>query len=175
MSTSLNLKYNLTFNASTKLIDIAGEFSSEDVIQQQVLFNSNSLVNAAAKGIEIPLYPTPYLTPSNNRIYDIDLDALNVGYIRIVYIKAEAQFLYSTSNSLLGLNSAPRTLAQAYVLDKGNMPSPSIFTPDEIYPKFIRLINPLEVNGGGSGNSLNDIPLLVSCFIVTTPSTPSIP
>lgn len=174
MSTTLNLKYSVTFSASTKVIDNAGEFSSEDLAQQQFQFNSNSLINSAAKRIELNLLPTNYLTPAVTRVYDIDLDSLNVGFIRMLYIKAEAQFLFSVSNTLVGLNTAPRLLTQCYVLDQGTMPAPNLVIPDNPYPKFIRLINPIEINGGGSGNSDADIPLLTSIFIITTPSTPNI-
>lgn len=175
MATQLNLKYGITFNASTKVIDNAGEFSSEDSIQQQLLFNSNSLLQSAASRIEVQLLPTPFGTPSNNRIYDIDLDALNIGYLRIIYLKSDSQFLYSTSNTLTNLNTSVRTLGQAFVLDRGVMPPLNVFIPDEMYPKYIRLINPLEINGGGTGNNDADIPIIVSIFTVNTPVTTVIP
>jgi len=174
MTTNLNLKYSITFSAATKVIDNNAEFSSEDIAQQQLQFNSNSLINSAAKRIEIQLYPTPYLTPSIHRVYDLDLNSLKIGFLRMIYIKSETQFLYSTADSLINLGTAPRELTQCYVIDKGFMPSPTIFTPDIPYAKFIRLINPLEINGGGSGNSEADIPILVSLLIVSTPATPLI-
>lgn len=174
MSTNLNLKYSVTFSAATKVIDNNGEFSSEDLAQQQFQFNSNSLINSAAKRIEVNLLPTNYLTPTSTRVYDLNLDDLNIGFIRMLYIKAEAQFLFSVANTITGLNTAPRLLTQCYVLDQGTMPPNNLLIPDNPYPKFIRLINPLELNGGGSGNSDADIPLLVSIFIITTPATPNI-
>lgn len=174
MSTNLNLKYSVTFSASTKVIDNNGEFSSEDLAQQQLQFNSNSLINSAAKRIEVSLLPTNSSTPTSTRVYDIDLDNLNIGFIRMLYIKAEAQFLFSVSNTLVGLNTSPRLLTQCYVLDQGPMPPLNLLNPDNPYPKFIRLINPLEINGGGSGNSDSDIPLLTSVFLITTPKTPDI-
>lgn len=174
MTTNLNLKYSITFSASTKVIDNAGEFSSEDIAQQQLQFNSNSLINAGAQRLEINLLPTLTSTPNSSRVYDIDLDNLNIGFIRMLYIKAEAQFLFSTASSTTLLNTATRTLAQSYVLDTGIMPALNRFVPDLAYPKFIRLMNPIEINGGGSGNSDADIPLLVSLFILTTPVTPNI-
>lgn len=174
MTTNLNLKYSITFSAATKVIDNNAEFSSEDIAQQQLQFNSNSLFNSAAKRIELQLYPTPYLTPSINRVYDLDLNSFKVGFIRMLYLKSETQFLYSTADTSLNLNTAPRELTQCCVIDKGVMPSPSIFTPDIPYPKFLRLINPLEINGGGNGNSDADIPILVSIFIITTSLTTSI-
>ena len=99
MTTNLNLKYSITFSASTKVIDNAGEFSSEDIAQQQLQFNSNSLINAGAQRLEINLLPTLTSTPNSSRVYDIDLDNLNIGFIRMLYIKAEAQFLFSTASS----------------------------------------------------------------------------
>jgi hypothetical protein len=174
MSTQLNLKYSITFNASTKVIDNAGEFSSEDHVQQQLLFNSNSLLQSSASRIEVQLLPTPYNTPSNSRVYDVDLDALNIGYLRIIYIKCDNQFLYSLADTLTNLNTAPRTLSQAVVLERGVMPPLNVFVPDEPYPKYIRLMNPIEVNGGGTGNNDADIPITVSIFCIATPSTPNI-
>jgi hypothetical protein len=172
MTTQLNFKYGITFNASTKVIDAAGEFSSEDSIQQQLLFNSNSLVNSAACRIEITAMPTFYLTPANLRIYDVDLDALNIGYLRALYIKSDKQFLYSTASSLSALNNATRQLAQAVVLDRGIMPPLNVFVPSDTYPKYIRLINPIEINAGGTGNNDSDVPIIISLFIVNTPATP---
>jgi hypothetical protein len=174
MTTQLNLKYAITFNASTKVIDNAGEFSSEDSVQQQLQFNSNSLLQSAASRIEVQLLPTPYLTPSNGRVYDIDLDALNIGYLRTLYIKSDNQFLFSMANTLSNLNTQLRTLGQAFVLDRGVMPPLNIFVPDEAYPRYIRLMNPLEINGGGTGNNDADIPITVSIFIINTPITPNI-
>lgn len=174
MTTQLNLKYNITCNASTKVIDGGGEFSSEDSVQQQLLFNSNSLLQSAASRIEVQLLPTLSSTPSNNRIYDIDLDALNIGYLRFVYLKSDSQFLYSSADTLTNLNTSVRLLTQAFVLDRGVMPPLNVFAPDEAYPKYIRLINPLEVNGGGTGNNDADIPIIVSILTVNTPITPTI-
>ena len=76
---------------------------------------------------------------------NIDLDNLNIGFIRMLYIKAEAQFLFSTASSIALLNTATRNLAQSYVLDTGIMPALNRFVPDIDYPKFIRLMNPIEI------------------------------
>jgi hypothetical protein len=171
MPTQLNLKYSSTFTATTKVIDSAGEMSSEDVIQQQVQFNSNSLSNSEAKRMELALLPTPYNTPNAYRIYDINLEVQQSGYIRTLFIKSEKQFLYSTADTVSNLPMAARTLARLFAIDKGAMVPSSAFTPDIPYPKHIRLMNPLEVNGGGSGNDSTDIPIIVSVFIVVTPLT----
>jgi hypothetical protein len=174
MTTQLNLSYSITFKASTKVIDNQGEFSSEDLIQQQLQFSSNALINSAAKRIEISLLPSSYTTLNPLRVYDIDLDSLKVGFIRAIYIKSEKQFLYSTASTPSLLDTQDKILSQCLVLDRGVMPSPSIYVPDEIYPKYIRLINPLEINGGGTGNSIEDVPIIVSAFIICTPATPTI-
>lgn len=171
MSTQLNFKYSTTFTATTKVIDGSGEMSSEDVIQQQIQFNANSLVNSEAKRIELALLPTPYSTPTADRIYDINLELQQAGYVRAIYIKSEKQFLYSTADTIANLATAPRTLARTFIIDKGTMVTPAAFTPDLPYPKHIRLMNPLEVNGGGTGNDPTDTPVIVSVFIVVTPPT----
>lgn len=174
MSTQLNLKYSITFNGTTKIIDAPNEMSSEDSIQQQVMYNTNSLINSEVHKTEVALLPTSYATPNASRIYDINLESLHAGFLRVLNIKSEAQFLYSTADTINNLANAPRTLARLFAIDRGHMVTPSAFTPDIPYPKYIRLMNPLEVNGGGDGNSLTDIPLIVSVFAVVTPSTPLI-
>lgn len=171
MSTQLNLKYSITFNASTKVIDPPNEMSSEDSVQQQVMFNTNSLINSEVHRTELALLPTPYQTPNAARVYDINLESIHSGYLRVLYIKSEAQFLYSTSDTSTNLAAAPRSLVRLIALDRGCMISPNAFTPDIPYPKFIRLMNPLEVNGGGDGNNGSDTPLIVSVFAIITPAT----
>lgn len=171
MSTELNLQYSTTFTATTKVIDGGGEMSSEDVTQQQIRFNANSLGASEAKRIELALLPTPYMTPNSNRIYDINLESQQVGFLRTLFIKSEKQFLYSTANTIANLANTPRTLGRLFILDRGVMVAPSAFVPDLPYPKYIRLMNPLEVNGGGTGTDLTDIPLIVSVFLVCTPLT----
>lgn len=164
----INLKYTLTFSSTIKLIDDSGELSNEDSIQQQSSFASNSLSNATVKRIDISALPTSYKTPSATRVYDIDLNKLHVSYIRILHAKCNKQFLLSFADTPENLNIAPRTLVRDYVLDAGVEPNFQLFTPDLPTPKYIRIINPLEVNGGGNGNDPNDIPILISLFLVCT-------
>jgi len=171
MSTVLNLKYNVTFTGTTQVIDPPNEMSSEDVVQQQVQYNTNAIINGEIHKAEVALLPTPYMTPITDRVYDINLELLQAGFLRSVYIKSEYQFLYSTADTLGNLATAPRTLARLYAQDRGVMVTPAAFTPDIAYPKFIRLMNPLEVNGGGDGNSATDTPIIVSVFMVVTPAT----
>lgn len=171
MSTTLNLKYNVTFTGTTQVIDILNEMSSEDVVQQQVQYNSNSIENGEVHKLELALLPTPYQTPNADRIYDIDLESLQAGFLRAIYIKSERQFLCSSSDTLTNISSATRTLVKLYAIDRGVMVTPSAFTPDLNYPKYIRLMNPLEVNGGGDSNSSTDTPILVSVFMIITPPT----
>jgi len=171
MSTTLNLKYTVTFTGTTKVIDANNEMSSEDVVQQQVQYNTNAIDNGEIHKVEVALLPTPYQTPTVARVYDINLESLQAGFVRSIYIKSELQFLYSTADTVANLATAPRTLARLYAIDRGIMVAPTAFTPDIEYPKHIRLINPLEVNGGGDGNSTTDTPIIVSVFIVVTPAT----
>ena len=171
MSSLLNLKYSVTFTGTTKVIDVNNEMSSEDTTQQKVSLNTNAIEDGGVHKLEVPLLPTPYATPSASRIYDINTESFQAGFLRSIYIKSESQFLYSVADTANNLITAPRTLARLYSIDRGTMVTPSAFTPDQPYPKYIRLMNPLEVNGGGDGNSTTDTPILVSVFIVVTPAT----
>lgn len=171
MTVTTNIQYKLLFNSSTKVVDTAGELSAEDTIQQQTQYCSNALEDAGSKRIELFLLPTPYATPLSTRVYDVNLELLQTGFVRILHIKSDHPFLYSYADSTANLNAANRTLAKSFVLDKGTMISPSIFTPDQPYPKYIRLINPLEINGGGTGNDPDDEPILASIFLLCTPPT----
>ena len=171
MTVTTNIQYKLLFKSSTTVVDSLGELSAEDTIQQQTQYCSNSLEDAGSKRMEVFLLPTPYSTPLTTRVYDINLELLHAGFIRILHIKSDFPFLYSYADSTANLNNAKRTLAKSFVLDKGSMISPSIFTPDQPYPKYIRLINPLEINGGGTGNDPDDTPILASIFLVCTPAT----
>lgn len=164
----LNLKYAITFSSTTKQVDPSGELSNEDSIQQQSNFSSNSLNQATVKRIDISALPTSYKTPNASRVYDIDLQKMQAKYLRILHAKSNSQFLLSTADTPENLDLAPRSLVRDFVLDSGVQPNPTLFVPDLPYPKYIRIINPLEINGGGNGNNPDDAPILVSLFIVCT-------
>jgi hypothetical protein len=167
----LNIKYTITFSSTNKLIDPSGQLSNEDSTQHQSQYSSNNLINAGSKKIEVIAFPTNSSVPNAGRIYDLNLESLQVKYLRILHIKSPNQFLVSTSDTLENLISAPRTLARDFVLDAGERPDPNVFTPDLPFPKYIRLMNPLEINGGGTGNDPSDVPITISLFIVSTNPT----
>lgn len=166
MTTQLNLQYNITTSADTNTVATTGDYSIADSLQSQINYNTNSLVDPTAKKIEIAAYPTPYSAPVSNRIYDIDLDQLQLKYLRLISATSENQFLISTADTETNLDLATRKLVRVTFQDYGAQPNTAVFTPDVILPRFIRIINPLEVNGGGTGNDASDVPIIVSVILV---------
>jgi len=169
MTTQLNLQYTLTVAADTNTVATTGDYSIADALQSQISYNTNSLVNPTAKKIEIAAYPTPYTSPIAGRIYDINLDDLQLQYLRVISATSESQFLISTADNAVNLDTAARTLTRVVFNDYGTQPNTLVFTPDAALPRFIRIMNPLEVNGGGTGNDTSDIPIIVSVILVCDP------
>lgn len=166
MTTQLNLQYNITTSADTNTVATTGDYSIADSLQSQISYNTNSLINPSAKKIEIAAYPTPYTTPLADRVYDINLDELQLKYLRLISATSENQFLISMSDNLTSLDLANRLLTRVNFNDFGPQANTNIFNPDTPLPRFIRIINPLEINGGGTGNDTNDIPIIVSVILI---------
>lgn len=169
MTTQLNLRYDITTSADTNTVATTGDYSIADSLQSQISYNTNSLVDPTAKKIEIAAYPTLYQTPTADRVYDIDLDSLQLKYLRLISATSENQFLISMAPTAEDLDTgatAIRTLNRVYFNDFGAQPNTAVFMPDISLPRFIRIINPLEVNGGGTGNDVSDIPIIVSIILV---------
>ena len=82
--------------------------------------------------------------------------------IQLVYFL----FLIITADTATNLDLATRKLVRVSLEDYGAQPNTLVFTPDVPLPRFIRIINPLEVNGGGTGNDVSDIPIIVSVILI---------
>lgn len=169
---TLFVEYNIVVKANTETVADNGFFSVQDSNQQSTSYNSNSansdLSNPAVKRIDLSALPTPYATPSSTRTYTLDLESLQLDFLQMLHIKSDSYFLYSLADTLVNLNSSDRQLARSFFLDTGPKPSSFVFTPDVPFPKFIRVINPLELNGGGDGNSVDDTPITISIYMITT-------
>jgi len=166
MTTQLNLQYSITTNADTNTVATTGDYSIADTLQSQISYNTNCLVDPTAKKIEIAAYPTPFSNPTADRVYDINLDDLQLKYLRILSATCENQFLLSMADNAVNLATANRTLTRVSFIDYGAQVNTLVFTPDVALPRFIRLMNPLEVNGGGTGNDTTDLPIIISLFLI---------
>ena len=166
---SIVVEYSIITKADSIIKDSLGFYATNDSYQQQAQYNNGGTdPTVGVKRLDFLLKPTSFSNPSANRIVDIDLSAMKVDYIRILHAKCDKYFLMSTSDTAAGLNTAPRELTTVLFKDFGVAPpTQSTFTPDVPYPKFIRLMNPIELNGGGSGNDNSDTPIMVSLHLVT--------
>ena len=161
------IEYTIITKADIQGVDATGSFSTQDSYQQQSSFNNaGSDRTAVLKRLDLLVLPTSSSGPIASRVIDINLETMDVDYISILHVKSEAQFLFSASDSLNNLNATPKELAKVLFKDYGRRPN-QIYTNDLGYPKYIRLINPIEINGGGSGNDNTDIPIYIQLHLVT--------
>lgn len=161
------LEYTIITKADFTVVSDNAYFNMEDSVQLQSNFgNSGTDITLSQARIDVLLKPTPYSTPLADRIVDIDLEQMEVDYLRLLHIRSDKYFLYAHADTLSNLGGTARELSSVIFKDFGPYVDPlGGFTPDLPYPKYIRLVNPLEINGGGTGNDVTDEPILVSVFM----------
>lgn len=163
---STTVEYNIITKADVNLIGTPAYYSSQDSYTQQASYNNGAAdPTLVVKRLDLLVKPTPSTAPIAARVVDIDLESMKTDYIRIIHVKSDKYFLYSQGDTLVNLNAAPRELIKVAFKDFG--PYISTFVPDQGHPKFIRIMNPLNINGGGSGNDVEDEPILVQVHLIT--------
>lgn len=163
----LYLEYSVILKADNAIKGLNGASSTSDSIQQQSSFNNSGTdKNAVVKRLDVMLLPS--LPETKNREVIIDLSSLSLEYIRILHIKSESQFLYALEEEEEKVKEAPLELTKVLFIDKGNVYNPTVYAPQKRVPKYLRISNPLIINGGGDGQSVGDIPIYVSITIVST-------
>jgi hypothetical protein len=168
MATTTTVEYTIITKADVQGRDSIGHWSTQDGYQQQSSFNNGGTEdNLVVKRLDLLLKPTFYRNPLLERVADIDLSSLDVDYIRILHIKSNKQFLFSFSDNFAELPLVSPELQRVVFKDYGKKPGIG-FEPTVAYPKIIRLMNPLEVNGGGSGNDITDKPIIVQVHLITS-------
>ena len=161
------LEYTITTTADYGIVSDNAYSSIQDSVQLQTSYgNGGSDLTLSQARVDVLLKPTPFAAPLANRIVDIDLEQMEVDYLRLLHIRSDKYFLYSHADTLSNLGGTARELSIVVFKDFGPYVDPvGGFTPDLPYPKYIRLINPIEINGGGTGNDITDEPILVSVFM----------
>lgn len=160
------VEYNIITKADVNLIGDPAYYSTQDSYQQQTSYNNGgSDTTLSVKRLDLLLKPTLMSAPVASRIVDINLDTLQVDYLRILHIKCDKYFLFSSADTVANLNSKPRELMKVLFKDYGTYFT-GPWTPDEPLPKAIRLMNPLDINGGGTGNDVSDTPILVQVHMI---------
>lgn len=161
------LEYTVITKADFGVVSDNAYLSVQDSVQLQTSYgNGGTDATLSQARVDVLLKPTPFAAPLANRIVDIDLDQMEVDYLRLLHIRSDKYFLYAHADTLSNLGGTARELSNVVFKDFGPYVDPlGGFTPDLPYPKFIRLINPLEINGGGTGNDVSDEPILVSVFM----------
>lgn len=160
------VEYNIITKADVNIVGEPAYYSSEDSYQMQASYgNGGADPTLSVKRLDLLLKPTLSSAPVASRIVDINLETLQVDYLRILHIKCDKYFLFSYADTLSNLNAKPRELMKVCFKDYGTYPD-VIWTPDEPFPKVLRLINPLDINGGGTGNDVTDEPILVQVHMI---------
>ena len=165
------VEYNIITKADVKIVGTPAYYSSEDNYQQQTSYNNGGNdPTLSVERLDLLIKPTLSSAPNVNRIVNINLDELQVDYLQILHIKCDKYFLFSFADTLTNLQNKPRELVKVVFKDYGTYPAAITqagWTPDVPYPKHLRLMNPLDINGGGSGNDSSDIPIHVQVHMIT--------
>lgn len=160
------VEYTIITKADVNVTGNPAYYSAEDSYQQQTSYgNGGADPTLTVKRLDLLIKPTLSSAPLASRIVDIDLDLLQVDYLRILHIKCDKYFLLSTADTVGNLTGKARELTKVMFKDYGPLFT-GPYTPDEPYVKAIRLMNPLDINGGGSGNDVTDEPILVQVHMI---------
>lgn len=96
--------------------------------------------------------------------------------IRFLTISSDKPFIYALAESIGALGTAVDRMARTVFLDFSEKPVETIIEGTD-YPnsvKVIRLLNPLGVNGGGTGLLTSDTPILVTVIVHGTRVIPTV-
>ena len=158
---TLNITYEVTLKSDVILTDTSKVFSNNDSLQLTSKYSNNNIPNVSTKRLDIMLLPNPSINGDPDKEITIDLESLGVTSIKILHLKSLNNFYYKTGQSLTELNTINYERGKVIFKDYGDIVSPDNYTPPSPTPKFMRLMNPSNLNTGSEA-------ITVSIIIITS-------
>ena len=156
---TLNITYELTLKSDAIVVDTPKVLSNSDSMQVTTKYSSNLVPNVNTKRLDLILQENAPINGDASKEVTINLQELEVNEIKIIHLKSIKNFYYKFSQTEEELNNIPYDRCKIFFKDYGDIISSETYTPPQPIPKYVRFLNP---------NNLNTGPITISLILITS-------